>query len=172
MKIDLTIDGQTRQVQIEPAPDDSNAPAASRWRILIDGEAVHADACFLRPGILSLLMDGRSHRVILDSSHADPILHFGQHRIEYQADDPRSLRRQRRHAAADGPVNLKSSMPGRVIRILAQPGEAVAAHQGIVVVEAMKMQNELKSPRAGRLAQLRVAPGDTVASGQILAMIE
>jgi biotin carboxyl carrier protein len=63
-------------------------------------------------------------------------------------------------------------MSGRVVRVLAQVGDTVEANQGIVVIEAMKMQNELKSPKAGTVAELRVAPGGTVAAGDVLAVIE
>jgi biotin carboxyl carrier protein len=63
-------------------------------------------------------------------------------------------------------------MPGRIVRLLVEVGDAVAAHQAILVVEAMKMQNEIASPKEGRVIELRVAPGDTVAGGDILAIIE
>ena len=171
MKIDLEIDGRPRKVEIVAAGD----PGA--WRIRVDGQLVDADASLLRPGVLSLLIDGKSHRVVLDadldaSAAADPALHLGTERIAWQAEDPRSFRRRRRHAGSDGPVTLKASMPGRIVRVLVQQGDTVAAHQGVLVVEAMKMQNELKSPKEGRVADLRVAPGDTVTSGQALAVIE
>jgi hypothetical protein len=159
VKLELEIDGQTRKVDITPAA------TPGRWRILIDGEPVEADACLVRPGLLSLLIDGKSHRVVLDADlastsangdSADPALHLGAHRIEWRAEDPRSFRRRRRHAGTDGPITLKASMPGRVVRVF----------------EAMKMQNELKSPKEGRVIDLRVSPGDTVSSGQPLAIIE
>ena len=63
-------------------------------------------------------------------------------------------------------------MPGKIVRVLACEGDAVAAGQGIVVMEAMKMQNELKTPRAGRIASLPVREGDTVAAGAVLAVVE
>jgi biotin carboxyl carrier protein len=63
-------------------------------------------------------------------------------------------------------------MPGRVVRVLAQKGDTVEANQGVIVIEAMKMQNELKSPRPGKVAEVRVAPGDTVSAGDVLAVIE
>jgi biotin carboxyl carrier protein len=175
MKLELEIDGHTRKVDI------TAAGTTGHWHILIDGEQVEADACLLRPGVLSLLIRGHSYRVVLDADLAgtfvngdssDPVLHLGEHRIAWQAEDPRSFRRRRRHAGTDGPITLKASMPGRVVRVLVSKGEAVAAHQGVLVLEAMKMQNELKSPKEGRVIDLRVAPGDTVASGQPLAIIE
>jgi biotin carboxyl carrier protein len=166
MKFSLEIDGQIRQVEIEPADQ------PGQWRIQVDGQEVEADAHLLRPGVLSLLIAGQSHRVVLDVEHYEPALHLGAKRIPYRVDDPRSLRSQRRHGRTDGPVTLKASMPGRIVRLLVEKGDTVSAHQGILVIEAMKMQNEIKSPKEGRVADLRVSPGDTVASGDTLAIIE
>ena len=166
MKFSLEIAGQIRQVEIEPADQ------PGQWRIQVDGQEVEADAHLLRPGVLSLLIAGQSHRVVLDVEHYEPALHLGAKRIPYRVDDPRSLRSQRRHGRTDGPVTLKASMPGRIVRLLVEKGDTVSAHQGILVIEAMKMQNEIKSPKEGRVADLRVSPGDTVASGDTLAIIE
>jgi biotin carboxyl carrier protein len=166
MRFNLEIDGQTRQVEIEPAE------TAGQWRIRIDGESVEADAHLIRPGVLSLIVAGRSHRIVLDADPGDPALHAGAQRIPYRMEDPRSLRSRRRHAGTDSPVPVKASMPGRVVRVLVEKGGAIATHQGVIVVEAMKMQNELKSPKDGRVAEIRVSPGDTVAVGDILAIIE
>jgi len=166
MTFNLEIDGQTRRVDIDPAD------APGQWRIRLDGDTVDADAHLIRPGILSLVIGGRSYRIVLDQDNFDPALHIGSRRIPYRIEDPRSLRSRRRHARTDGPVAIKASMPGRVLRILAEKGEAVAAHQGIVVIEAMKMQNELQSPREGRVVEIRVSPGDTVAAGDVLVVIE
>ncbi|MGD0367938.1 MAG: biotin/lipoyl-containing protein [Acidobacteriaceae bacterium] len=166
MKFSLEIDGQTRQVEIEPAD------LPGQWRIQVDGHEVEADAHLVRPGVLSLLIAGQSHRVVLDMEHYEPALHLGAKRIPYRVDDPRSLRSRRRHGRTDGPVTLRASMPGRIVRLLVEKGDTVAAHQGILVIEAMKMQNEIKSPKDGRVAELRVAPGDTVAAGDTLAIIE
>jgi biotin carboxyl carrier protein len=166
MKLQIEIDGQSRQVQVDPGE------VPGLWIVRVDGELVEADARLLRPGVLSLLIEGRSHRVVLDGDSSEPALHLGQQRIPYRIEDPRSLRSRRRHAGADGPAVLKASMPGRVVRVLVEKGQHVAAHQGIVVIEAMKMQNEMKSPRDGRIADLRATPGAAVASGEILAVIE
>lgn len=166
MKLDIEIDGRTHRVELTPAAE------PGRWTVQLDGEPVEADAHFVRPGVLSLLLEGRAHRIVLDADLAEPALHLDEHRIAWQADDPRSFQRRRRQAAAHGPVALKASMPGRVVRVLVERGAHVAAHQGIVVIEAMKMQNELKSPKEGRVTDLRVIAGDTVASGQVLAVIE
>jgi biotin carboxyl carrier protein len=166
MTFSLEIDGQTRRVDID------QAVPPGQWRIRLDGVEIEADAHLLRPGILSLVLAGRSHRIVLDQDNFDPALHVGSQRIPYRIEDPRSLRSRRRHVRSDGPMAIRASMPGRVVRVLVEKGSAVAAHQGILVIEAMKMQNELQSPKDGRVAGIRVSPGDTVASGDILAIIE
>jgi len=166
MTFSLEIDGQPHRVDIDPAE------TAGQWRIRLDGAEVEADARLLRPGVLSLVIAGRAHRIVLDQDNFEPALHLGPQRVPYRLEDPRSLRSRRRHARTDGPMAVKASMPGRVVRILVEKGEAVAAHQGVLVIEAMKMQNELQSPKEGRVAEVRVSPGDTVAAGDILAIIE
>ena len=84
--------------------------------------------------------------------------------------------RRRPHAEAGahghGQVSIAAPMPGRVVRVLVETGEEVAARQGVVVVEAMKMENELRAPRAGRVKEVSVTAGMSVEAGRILAVIE
>jgi biotin carboxyl carrier protein len=87
--------------------------------------------------------------------------------------DPRRLRADEdsdRHH--HGSAEITAPMPGKVVRVLVEAGQAVEAGAGLVVVEAMKMQNELKAPRAGAVVSIDVAAGDTVEAGAILAVIE
>lgn len=85
-------------------------------------------------------------------------------------------RRSRRAASARqaiaGRAELKAMMPGRVVSVLVSAGDEVALHQGLVVVEAMKMENELKSPKAGKVTGIKVTPGQTVEKGDILVVVE
>ena len=166
MMFHLEIGGRASQVEVEPAD------TPGHWRIRVDGQPVEADAHLVRPGVLSLLIAGHSWRVVLDPDTVDPALHVGPQRIPYRIDDPRSLRSRRRQAGTEGPITLRASMPGRVVRVLVEKGDTLAAHQGVLVVEAMKMQNEMKAPREGRVRDLRVAAGATVSAGDILAIIE
>jgi biotin carboxyl carrier protein len=73
---------------------------------------------------------------------------------------------------AHGEQAVAAPMPGRVVRILVAPGDQVAARQGVVVVEAMKMENELRSPKAGRIKEVTVAPGTSVEAGRVLVIVE
>jgi acetyl/propionyl-CoA carboxylase alpha subunit len=71
-----------------------------------------------------------------------------------------------------GQASITAPMPGRVVRVLVEPGDKVAARQGVIVVEAMKMENELRAPRAGRVKEVSVSAGMSVEAGRILAIIE
>jgi biotin carboxyl carrier protein len=74
--------------------------------------------------------------------------------------------------AAGGLAEVRAPMPGRIVKLLAAPGQEVAAGQGLVVMEAMKMENELRSPRAGRVKDLHVRELQTVDTGALLAVVE
>jgi biotin carboxyl carrier protein len=98
---------------------------------------------------------------------------IGARAYEVKLTDPKHLRGA---AAAGGEqggrAQIKAPMPGKVVRVLVEAGQMVEAGQGVVVVEAMKMQNELKSPKAGAVAELRTEAGATVNAGDVLAVIE
>ena len=87
--------------------------------------------------------------------------------------DPKRLRSGQTTAAHDtGTAQIVSPMPGKVVRVLVEPGSQVKAGDGIVVVEAMKMQNEMKSPKAGVVVSINAEAGATVSAGDLLAVIE
>jgi len=163
VKLEIEIAGRVRVIEYKPG----------ETSVLVDGVSVPVEARELRPGVLSLVVDGRAWRVVLEDDANEPAVLIAGDRIAYRVEDPRSLKTRRAHAGgSDGPRAIKASMPGRVVRMLALAGEAVEAHQGVVVIEAMKMQNELKSPKAGVVAEIRVKPGDTVSAGDVLAVVE
>jgi len=139
----------------------------------VDGVALAVDLQELEAEVLSLLCTGtdgrtRSYRC---TAVEGAILVDGQ-RVDYAIHDPRSLRAGAVGAVASGPKPLKAPMPGRVVRVLVADGEAVEAGQGCVVIEAMKMQNELKAPRAGIVRKLAAVAGETVISGAVLLVVE
>jgi biotin carboxyl carrier protein len=81
----------------------------------------------------------------------------------------RAGQKKREHA---GPAQIKAAMPGRVVNVLVAPGDEVREGQGVLIVEAMKMENELKSPKAGKVVEVKVAAGQTVEKGELLVVIE
>lgn len=167
MMFQIELDGVLRQVELTPGED-------GRYLLSVDGRpAVDVDARMLRPGVLSLRIGGKAYRCVLEESGEGTTIHLAGKRVPYRVDDPRSLKSRRaRHGGAEGPKPVTAPMPGRVVRVLSSVGDAVEAHQGIVVIEAMKMQNELKSPKAGKVVQLRAQTGDTVSTGDVLAIVE
>jgi biotin carboxyl carrier protein len=86
--------------------------------------------------------------------------------------DPRSFRGRQANGTAGGKRTITAPMPGRVIRVLVEPGQSVDAGQGLIVVEAMKMQNEMKAPQAGTVTQIKTSVGATVTAGDVLLVIE
>jgi acetyl/propionyl-CoA carboxylase alpha subunit len=144
-------------------------PGTGLMECSIDGRTVSVDARMLEPGVLSLVMEGRQYRCVLDG---DGVV-IGGRRYGFEVADPRSLQGRRgAGGGAEGPRPVKAPMPGRVVRLLVEAGDDVAEGQGVVVIEAMKMQNELKSPKAGRVARVGVVVGDTVGSGDVLVVVE
>jgi biotin carboxyl carrier protein len=173
-KLYIEIDGRPETVEILPVSDPAQPDACL---VRVGGREFPANARLLQPGVLSLLFAHRSYRCIVDPEPGgDPdvsAVRIGARKHLYRLDDPRSLRgRRARSSGSAGPLSVLASMPGRVVRVLVQPGDPVEENQPLLVIEAMKMQNELKSSKAGRVTELRVAPGEAVAAGQVLAIVE
>lgn len=162
----VQIEGRRYAIQV--------AARADRPALTIDGEPLEAEVCFVGAHTVSLVVAGVSYtfHVERDPEAADQVrISRAGTALVARVTDPR--RRQRGAAAAlEGRLRLTAPMAGRVVRCLAAPGDLVAHGQGLLVLEAMKMQNEVRAPKAGRLITLAVAAGAAVASGDLLAEIE
>jgi biotin carboxyl carrier protein len=86
--------------------------------------------------------------------------------------DPRELRSRKDAGTGTGRLEIAALMPGKIVRLLVARGDTIEAGQGLVVVEAMKMQNEMKSPRSGRIAEIKTKVDATVKAGEVLLVIE
>ncbi|HEX5434697.1 MAG TPA: biotin/lipoyl-containing protein, partial [Candidatus Angelobacter sp.] len=147
--------------------------SADGWRCKVDGIDLSLDAVSTQEGVLSILIDGKSYEVKQESIGAESNIVVSGVRFPAQVRDPRSLRwRRSADSGGEGPKKLVAPMPGKVVRILAPAGSAVEHGQGVVVIEAMKMQNELKSPKNGTVKKINVTEGSAVEAGQPLAEIE
>ena len=123
--------------------------------------------------VLSLLVDGQAYEIKREQTAADLHMWVGSERFSVELRDPRSLRsRGTAPGMPKGPQKLMAPMPGKIVRILVAEKSEVEAGQGIVVVEAMKMQNEIKSPKKGIVQKILVAEGDKVNAGDGLAIVE
>ena len=123
----------------------------------------------LGPGHYSLLVDGRSYEVFVGEEKKGFSVEINGHLIPVRPEGPAGKRPAEEEG---GPAVLVSPMPGRVIGVKISPGDTVKAGQGLLVVEAMKMENELAAPKSGKVTKIAVKVGDTVEAGQELVRIE
>ncbi len=101
------------------------------------------------------------------------MVNLGNHQLEIQLTDPKKLRNLKGAGAnAAGDSQIKTAMPGKLVRILVEIGASVLQGEPVLVVEAMKMQNEMKAPKDGIIKEIRFAEGATVNAGEVLAIIE
>ena len=143
------------------------------WTCKLDGHPVPINVAPTQEGMLSILLNGKSYEVKQEITATESNIVIGSQRFSTVVRDPRSLRSRRTtDAGGQGPRKITAPMPGKVVRITATVGSEVEAGQAVIVIEAMKMQNELKSPRKGILKKLSVAEGAAVEAGQALAEVE
>jgi biotin carboxyl carrier protein len=145
--------------------------ANGHWSCRLDGRSVEADAVLIRPGTLSLRLANTCYEVNYERLAGGLKVWIGQNSVNAEIRDPRSLRGRARPGDEHGVKKLIAPMPGKVVRILVEQGAQVEAGAGILVVEAMKMQNEVKSPKKGRVQKLLVRQGATVNAGDVLAIV-
>ncbi|MCU1283819.1 MAG: biotin carboxyl carrier protein [Acidobacteriales bacterium] len=174
MTYDITVtakDGQTQTFSVEL----SRAKDSDKLICRVNGEEFNPGLDSQNPerDVLSVLVGSRSYEIHRDGSNGEMQIQVGGTRYTVEVRDPRSLKARRAKAGAtDGPKKISAPMPGKVVRIISPAGTEVEAGQGVIVIEAMKMQNELKSPKKGIVKKIMVAEGATVNAGDALAIIE
>ena len=169
MTFEIDLNGRTRTISIERRSD-------AQYRVLLDGEPHDLDAARVGVYGLSMLLDD----VVSREVQVTPSPNGGELFVTLSGRTVAATvngRRTRRAGAdtgggAHGDQPVTAPMPGRVVRVLVAAGDEVAVRQGVVVVEAMKMENELRSPKAGRIKEVNVAPGTSVEAGRVLLVVE
>jgi len=165
MVYDVIVEGKMHKLEVEKAGGD--------WQCHLDGKLVRVDAMLTGRDVLSLLIDGRAYEIKREQTSNDLHMWVGGTRFAVEVRDPRSLRSRKASAGDEkGPRKVVAPMPGRVVRLLVGEDSEVEAGQGIVVVEAMKMQNEIKSPKKGIVRKIGATAGATVNAGDVLAIVE
>jgi biotin carboxyl carrier protein len=157
MKLDVVVNGRAGELQLETA------------RFEYGGLARDYSMESSGPGIFSILIEGRSYQATVLGPGT---IQVNDRVFSVEIFDPRELRARSSSGASEGRQNILAPMPGKVVRLLVAAGDTVEAGQGLIVVEAMKMQNEMKSPKAGIVVEIRTVSGATVAAGEILIVIE
>ena len=165
MHFEIDVSGRTRRVTV--------TRHGSAFAVTVDGQTHHVDAARINAHTLSLVVDNVwPHDVIIASDG------FGQLAVTVSGTAlPVSVngRRRPRHddasAGGNGPQKLTAPMPGKVVRLLVKPGDTVEARQPVVVVEAMKMENELRAGRGGTVSEVHAREGQSVDAGTLLVTI-
>jgi len=161
VKVEVLINGRAARLDVD----------ANKLRYQPEGaEAIEREFSIepMVPGSYSVLIDGRSYDVVAAGGE----VRVNGRVFHVEVFDPREMRGRKNAAAGEGRQKIAAMMPGKVVRVLVQQGDAVEAGQGLVVVEAMKMQNEMKSPKAGRVIEVKTRADATVAAGEVLMVIE
>jgi len=166
MKYEILIDGHPHQVHLERV--------AQGYECTVDGEAFALDVAMTARDVLSIIHQGRQYEAKREYSlMGETHIIIGSERFTAEVRDPRSLRSRRAAAGAEtGPAKIVAPMPGKIVRVIAAEGDEVEAGQPIVVVEAMKMQNEIKANKKGKVTKIAVKEGSAVNAGDLLAIVE
>jgi biotin carboxyl carrier protein len=170
MKLTVQTGGESQEQQLQIKVDGTRIFAE------IDGREYQLEARASRPGLHLLMAEGRVYECRVDAGagrQGTAEVHIGSRAYNVTLVDSKRLRGGHSAGAnVDGTVQIVAQMPGKVVRVLVEQGAKVEAGDSILVVEAMKMQNEMKSPRAGTVTTLRARVGETVKAGEVLAVIE
>ncbi len=144
------------------------------WRVTVGERTVVVDAYWDKMDLLSLLIDGHSYGQVDIHGEGDSfeVLVLGDHFSFELFDERKALAKKRKGLAAEGVQEVRTSMPGKIVAVEVAEGDRVEAGQGLVVVEAMKMENEIKSPKAGVVTKVGVKAGQAVEAGTVLVVVE
>jgi len=170
MKFEVRINGITGQrthvVELEKN--------GTGYRVQLDGRPLAADATEVSPNTISVLLGGRAYEVhVTPALHGTVKLQSGPNEFTAGVQDPRAWQGRKQGALqAEGRQQIVAPMPGKVIRLLVSVGDDVEAGQGLVVVEAMKMQNEIRSPKRGKVERVLAKEGQNVNAGEVLAWVD
>ena len=167
MKNEVILNGARLSVELTRSAEEPSQLVAT-----IDGRRVEANAAKISPGVYSILINGRSLEIRVEALVDGMLLHTACREYRIEIADLRSWRR-RRSGRIDlaGRQQIAAPMAGKVVRVLVAPGQQVETGQGLLVVEAMKMQNEIRSPKTGTVERLLAKEGQAVNSGEVLVVI-
>jgi acetyl/propionyl-CoA carboxylase alpha subunit len=162
--LNAAVDGQAHRVEVTGGP--------GRYTVTVDGRPLEVDWRDVGGPFVSLLINGASHHVGLEPRPGGYRVLVGSHDFLVDLVETARPDEGAAHRAPEGPARLVAPMPGRIVRVLAEAGQVVEAGQGLLVMEAMKMENELRSPRAGRVAEIHARERQTVETGALLVVVE
>jgi len=175
MRFIAQMQGEERIVEV-----DNHGQDDGYYTMTLDGKTYHVDAQLMKSHIVSLLIDNHSYDVDVEKMTNEPLdgrmgVRVRGRVCRFEMLDERRTKMKEAassHLAVGGAALIESPMPGKVVKLLVKEGDEVTQGQGVVVVEAMKMENELKSPKEGVVTQIKCKEGATVEAGAPLVLIE
>ena len=138
----------------------------------VEGRSYSLHVVAAEPGIYWVKLQDRSLEVVVVRQMDGYSVSIGSMRFHVEIEDARTALRRTDRRGHDGTVEIKAPMPGKIVRVLSVEGAEVRPNQGILIMEAMKMQNEIKTPKAGTVKKIWVAEGAAVNAGDLLATVE
>lgn len=167
MIYEIQLDEQSHPVTV-------TADGDGRYTVKVEDREYSVDLTEPQPNLFSLLLDGTSYEVGVDLEGEDCSLYVYDQFFQLKVLDPRRLALLGKGGTdqVGGRIEITSPMPGKVVKLLAGTGDDVTKGQGIVVVEAMKMENELKSPKDGTITEILVEEGQAVDANALLMVVE
>jgi len=160
----------TAQVGDESLPVQVTELDDGRYEVLVGDRTHVVDSRMLGPATYSLIIQHRSHEVSVLAKGDDYAVEIGGRTHKLRLLDARA--RRKKGADGSGDRELRATMPGKVVAVLVEAGAKVERGHGVLVIEAMKMENEIAAPRSGEVKELRVKAGQAVEAGELLAIIE
>lgn len=167
MKLRVEVNGEPLMLELH-----SNGSPIAYTLSGADQQQGSASVEEVMPGVFSVLIEERSWQVQVASHPQGYEVWVGLERHVISVADPRDRATDSNKGGAEGPVELRAQMPGKIVKLLAEEGADVAVGEGLIVVEAMKMQNEVKAPKSGTLKRVHVSEGMTVGAGDLLLVVE
>ena len=164
MKLDVSVGGRVLQVEVR-----GEAP---RYSVTVDGRALEVDFRPTSSGFASLMVDGAGQEVGLLAREGGWSVLVQGRALDVQVQDAGASGVAAPRHSGGGAARVTAPMPGRLVKVLVEAGQEVAEGQGLVVMEAMKMENELRAPRAGRVKELHARERQAVESGALLVVLE
>jgi biotin carboxyl carrier protein len=167
MRYLATLEGVEHELEVEELD-------ANRRLIRLGEQQFEVDLRRVGPASFSAIVNGRSFdfEVHRDAEQVLVVSRDGTTRVNLIDRARRAAAKAGAERQLSGPAQVKAAMPGRVVNVLVKVGDQVEAGQGVLIVEAMKMENELKAPKAGKVIEVKVAAGQTVERGDLLLVIE
>lgn len=165
MRFVATVGGRARRVEV--------AGSGGRYQVTVGGQVWEVDARLTPQGIYSLLVDGVSYVADVADQDGATIVDVGgeTYTVQIEEETRYTIRTRGGMGVGHGAQTLMAPLPGRITHVAVRPGDRVGPGDTLVVIEAMKMENEFKASTAGTVTEVRVEPGQAVNAGDILVVI-